>query len=113
MIKLSAIISAFVFLISCAVANEPKGQQELYDFAQANCLFWYFDSKGYDTEDIRAISGGMVEVSDVPIEKFEEISLFIKSYSPEVASKNNVDERLVRCFQLRDSEALRALIVGR
>ena len=112
MIRSILFFGGFVFLSSCATATESKSKQQLYDFAQANCLFWYFDAKGYDTKDIRAISGGIVEKSAASAEDFQKISLFVKDYSPEISSKNDIDEKLNRCFQLRSSEALRALIDG-
>ncbi|MFV8783009.1 hypothetical protein ACNKU7_11345 [Microbulbifer sp. SA54] len=110
MSRFRLLLLAFFLLSSCATATDK--QKELYEFAQANCLFWYFDEKGYDTKDIRAITGGMVEKSDLPAEKFQAVSIFIKDYSPALASKNNIDPHLLRCFSLSNSAELRALIAN-
>lgn len=102
---------ALPFLCSCTSSNRVPGSS-LYEYSYANCLYWYFDGKGYDTDDIRRISGGMVEVSDESIEKFQQISLFIKSYKPDVKTKNNIDADLYRCFHLKESAELRNIING-
>ncbi|HEY7772828.1 MAG TPA: hypothetical protein VIC26_06590 [Marinagarivorans sp.] len=72
----------------------------------AKSYVWYFESKGYDTEDIRAISGGIVETSDISLDRFQDVALAVKSYSPDIKTKNNVDVNLLKCFHLKDDEKL-------
>ncbi len=99
-------------LISCAIADENKDHHEqlLYKYAYSNCLFWYFNHKGYDVEDIRSISGGIVETSDISIERFQEIALFIKNYKPQIETKAGIDINLNKCFHLEKSEGLARLV---
>jgi hypothetical protein len=99
-------------LLSSCTSTQKIDSDNLYKFAQANCLYWYFEKKGYDTTDIRSISGGFVEKSDSSLDKFEDISMFVKSYVPSLDSKNNIDADLNRCFQLRESTELRVIIEG-
>jgi hypothetical protein len=100
------------FLISSCTSTKKIDNDNLYRFAEANCLYWYFEKKGYDTNDIRSISGGFVEKSDFSLEKFQDISMFVKSYVPNLDSKNNIDVDLNRCFQLRESSKLKVIIEG-
>lgn len=109
MTKYFLIVVMSAFLCSCA-SKKDVFESGLYEYSQANCLYWYFENKGYDTSDIRSISGGMVEISGESIEKFQEISLFIKNYRPDIKTKNNIDVDLYRCFHLRDSEELKNII---
>ena len=92
----------------------PEGQHDrtskLYKYAYSNCIFWYLKGKKYDTEDIRSISAGIVENSNISLNEFAEISLFIKDYSPEIPTKNNIDGSLNRCFYLEDSKELKEII---
>lgn len=99
----------FSLLCSCASQKNIK-KEELYNYAESNCLYWYFDKMGYETSDIRSISGGIVEMSDEPIEKFQSIALFIKDYSPALSSKGGIDVDLYRCFHLRRSQELKGII---
>ena len=101
---------SLLLLSSCTAAQDRSKTELLYEYAHANCLFWYFDSKGYDSSDIRGISGGIVETSDVPLEKFQQIALFVRDFSPNVHSKNNIDPKLLRCFQLDKSPGLSDII---
>jgi len=103
-----SIILVSLFLSGCAAykTGKDKAQSDLTKFAYANCLMWYFESKGYDTEDIRAISGGIVENSDISLERFQNIALAVKSYSPDIETKNNIDLNLLKCFHLKDYEKL-------
>lgn len=103
-------------LSGCA-APEPKVsdearaiEQNLKQFAYANCLFWHFSSKGYSTDDIRAIAGGYVEVGTAPPEAYEEIALFIKDYQPETGTKQDIDPSLSRCFVLEASGRLDEIV---
>ena len=103
----------FMVVVSgCAsIAVERNNSSEpLAKFAYANCLMWYFESKKYNTEDIRAISGGIVETSKISIDKFQEIALFIKDYNPNLGTKHNIDKNLLRCFNLEKSKELNAII---
>lgn len=103
----------FIVAISgCATSGMERKtlNESLTKFAYANCLMWYFESKKYNTDDIRAISGGIVETSDASIDKFQEIALFIKDYDPKLETKQDIDKQLLRCFSLESSEELQALI---
>lgn len=100
------------FLISSCTSTKEIDSDNLYRFAEANCLYWYFEKKGYDTTDIRSISGGFVEKSDSYLDKFQEITMFVKSYTPGLDSKNNIDVDLNRCFQLSESNELKMIIEG-
>ncbi|MFA0790417.1 hypothetical protein ACCI51_07645 [Microbulbifer echini] len=112
--KAGLLFLIFFALVSCAPpptsSTSEDTQEMLYQYAQANCLFWYFKEKGYDTDEIRSIAGGIVEHSDVSADKFQEISLFIKNYSPNLKSKNNINVSLSKCFNLKKSEGLRNII---
>jgi len=108
---LSVVITT-TYLSGCATLNpeSDKTHDELTKFAYANCLLWYFDSKGYETEDIRSISGGIVETSDISLERFQEVALAVKSYSPDIETKNDIDKNLLKCFYLKDNEQLNELL---
>ena len=60
----------------------------------------YFESKGYDTSDIRSISGGIVETSNISIERFQEMALLVKKYTPQLETKQNINKELLKCFHL-------------
>ena len=94
-----------VFCTGCAssplIAKEKSN--ELQKFAYANCLMWYLESKGHDTKDIRAISGGIVETSNISIDRFQQVALIVKEYHPNLKTKNNIDINLLRCFHLEES----------
>ena len=107
-----------VFLIplifSCSSQSQanqnhvPKSTNELLDFAQANCFFWYFKKKGYDLEDIRSISGGIVETGSYSADRYQQVSLMVKSYSPSIETKQNIDIDLLKCFHLsKDSDFIK------
>jgi len=102
----------FVIVSGCASSSIKKNNsnESLTKFAYANCLMWYFESKNYGIDDIRAISGGIVETSNVSFDKFQEIALFIKDYDPSLETKQNIDKKLLRCFHLEQSEKLKAII---
>lgn len=107
--KMAPIILLLLCMSGCT-AFEPKNnkvQVDLAKFAYANCLMWYFEFKGYDTKDIRAISGGIVETSDISIETFQNIALSVKSYNPDIKTKNNIDINLLKCFHLEENEELK------
>jgi hypothetical protein len=91
------------------IGNDSK-KANLKEFAYANCFFWYFNKKGYDTKDIRSISGGIVELGSGSADKYQEISLFVKDYKPDIRTKNDIDIDLLKCFSLNDSAELNQLI---
>lgn len=106
--KIFYVLALSLLISGCATTTKPK---EMYDsnlqkFAYANCMMWYFDSKGIDTEDIRAISGGIVETSDISIDVFQEIALAVKDYQPNIQTKQVIDVNLAKCFHLDKSEDL-------
>lgn len=109
---IAILLLSFLFA-GCSIvgkSSSSEDQRNMYKYAQVNCLFWYFSEKGYDTKDIRSISGGIVETSNISIDQFQEIALFMKSYAPEIKSKNNIDPKLARCFQLERSSELNSII---
>jgi hypothetical protein len=102
--------------ISCSYAvnsensEEINSNGELLEFAKANCFFWYFKKKGYDLKDIRAISGGIVETGSLSPEKYQQVSMLVKEYSPNIQTKQNIDLDLYKCFELsKDIEFLNNL----
>ena len=99
-------------LIGCTApqVKESTAGTELETFAQVNCLYWYFKKKGYDTKDIQAIAGGLVEMSERSSDSFQKVALFVKDYQPDIKSKANVDVDLYKCFKLDGSEELKSLI---
>ena len=101
-----------VIVSGCASSGieRSNSNESLTKFAYANCLMWYFESKKYNTDDIQAISGGIVETSNVSIDKFQEIALFIKNYDPSLETKQDIDKKLLRCFNLERSEKLKAIL---
>ncbi|WP_276785229.1 hypothetical protein [Thalassolituus oleivorans] len=111
MAKYFAVVIMSALLCSCA-SKKDAFESSLYEYSQANCLYWYFESKGYDTKDIRSISGGIVEMSGESIDKFQKISIFVKGYRPNMKTKNNIDVDLYKCFHLKDSEELNSIIEG-
>lgn len=111
MSKYIYLFPVFMLLASCASTNnEETSHKELYQYAQASCMYWYFKNNGYKTDDIRAITGGIVEKSDSSIEKYQNISVFIRDYSPSLDSKNKIDPDLNKCFHLEESSELRKII---
>ncbi|WP_324170601.1 hypothetical protein [Sulfurimonas sp.] len=107
-IKLLILLLSILSITGCVnkepLANKQK-KDELLQFAQANCMLWYFKKKGYDTQDIRAISGGIVELGSYSAEKYQNVAFLVKKYSPNLHSKNNIDVALWKCYKL-DSDKL-------
>ncbi len=77
-----------------------NGENELLKFAKANCFFWYFKKKNYDLKDIRAITGGIVEMGTYSAEKYQSTALLVKEYNPQIRTKQNIDVDLYKCFIL-------------
>ncbi len=111
--RLLLILCSAALLSSCVHAAEqrqPALRAELLDFAKANCLFWYFSKKGYDLEDIRGISGGIVELGSNSAEEYERVSLLVKQYRPPMQTKQDIDIDLLKCFTMEhDAAFLRSL----
>ena len=105
-----------IILLSCQSVNTvpttstTSAETNLKQFAHANCFFWYFKKMGYDTKDIRSISGGIVELGSSSADKYQQISLFVKDYKPDIKTKNDIDIDLLKCFKLDESVELNQLI---
>lgn len=80
--------------------SDQMTNDELIEFAKANCFFWYFKKKGYDIDDIGSITGGIVEKGSYSADKFQQVAFLVKEYSPSVQSKHSVDIDLLKCFNL-------------
>ncbi len=103
MLKIKAIFISLVVLVSCSsVATTKKESDALLEFASANCLFWYFKANEISTKDIQTISGGIVEKSRYSADKFQQVALLVKGYTPKIKTKHEVDLHLARCFMLRE-----------
>lgn len=99
--------------LSCAsnpANNESLKNKDLMKFAYANCLFQYFKSEGIDTTDIRNISGGIVEKSSISIDLFQDVSMIINNYNPDIKTKNKINVKLNKCFHLEESVELQNII---
>lgn len=108
------IIFSLLFLFfACSTNSYKVGQNsddELLRFAEANCFFWYFKKKGYDLQDIRAITGGIVEMGSYSAEKYQKVAFLVKNYKPEVKTKQKIDIELQKCFCLsNDIEFIKAI----
>lgn len=104
------------FLFGCAGQNtkiELNPQQpidELLQFAKANCFFWYFKKKSYELDDIRSISGGIVEMGSYSADTYQRVSLLVKDYSPAIQTKQEIDIDLLKCFKLEnDTDFIQSL----
>jgi len=103
----AALLSSCVHAAEKAPSPPPP---DLLQFAKANCFFWYFNKKGYDLEDIRAVSGGIVERGSASPEQYGQVSLLVKNYRPPLKTKQNIDIDLLKCFTMEhDAEFLRSL----
>jgi len=98
-------------LVGCSTSTNTKQlENNLYKFAYANCLFQYFNSKGYDTAAIRGISGGFVETGNASPEKYQSIAEAIATINFELDSKAEIDPSLNKCFHLEKDKNLMGLI---
>jgi hypothetical protein len=77
-----------------------QSTDELLQFAKANCFFGYFKKKGYELDDIRSISGGIVETGSYSADIYQRVSLLVKDYSPVIQTKQDIDVDLLKCFKL-------------
>jgi len=93
-----------------AQSKEMNEKKNLMDFAYANCMFWYFKSKKYDVRDIRAISGGYVEMGRSSADRYQEIAQYIKNYKTTRKTKQNIDPELLKCFYLDENEGLKKIL---
>ena len=103
-----------LLLNSCAQAEQKtivvQQDNELLQFAQANCFFWYFQKKGYALQDIQAITGGLVERGSASPEQYEQVADLVKNYRPQLITKQQIDIDLLKCFKLEhDRDFLRSL----
>jgi hypothetical protein len=105
-----------LFLFGCSSRNRigqedaQQASEQLLDFAKANCFFWYFKKQGYDLEDIRSISGGLVEMGSYSADRYQQVSLMVRDYSPALETKQNIDVDLLKCFTLdSDPDFIRSL----
>lgn len=90
--------------------SELNSDSELLEFAQASCFYWYFKNKNYDLQDIRAITGGIVEMGSYSADIYQVVALKVKNYSPNLLTKQNIDIDLLKCFELdRDPDFLCSL----
>jgi len=111
--RIFVIICTSLFLVACSsipVTHQNHRAKNLYKYAHSSCLFLYMNSEGYNTNDIRSISAGIVETSNISINVFSEISIFIKNYKPNLDTKNNINIDLNKCFYLEDSKELQDII---
>lgn len=102
-----------LLLAGCAEpAPSPPSpiEENLRDFALANCLFWYFDERGWDVEDILGIAGGYVELGSSSAETYAQIAELVHGWHPDIRTKHELDVELVKCFHLTRNEELEALI---
>ena len=113
LILLSSTLTASQSVHTQQAASDISSEENLRQFAYVNCLFWYFKKMGYDTKDILSISGGIVELGSGPMDKYQDISLFIKNYTPDIKSKQQIDIDLLKCFALDKSTELNELINSR
>lgn len=111
MFRLSLLLSIFMTIKGCSsnvVSIEERNQ--LIKFSYASCLSNYFKSEGINRDDIKAVSAGMVEKSEISIEKFRDLAVAIRDFNPNHQSKNNINIQLLKCFYLDDSQTINEII---
>ena len=91
-----------VFLASCSSNPVIHDDDDLLKFANSNCFFWYFKSKDLNTDEIKKITAGIVENSQLSADKFQQVAFLVKDYAPTIKTKSNVDVQLAKCFVLTD-----------
>ncbi|MBL1277129.1 MAG: hypothetical protein COB30_013685 [Ectothiorhodospiraceae bacterium] len=102
--RLSLLFITLSLVTTCTTANNSVKNSnlkpdELLEFAEANCMFWYFKKMDYDLKDIRAISGGIVKMGSYSANTYQNVALLVKGYTPTLLSKQNVDVNLWKCFK--------------
>jgi hypothetical protein len=100
-------------LAGCATAPAPgqgEAEDNLRDFAMANCLLQYFEKKNWDVTDIRGVTGGYVEMGHSPVETYSQIAETVQAWAPDIRTKHNLDTDLVKCFHLVENTSLEAVI---
>jgi len=104
--QLRSALPILLFVVTgCAgTTNIGHGSDELLDFAESNCFFWYFKSKNYDLSDIKKVTSGIVEMGSYSAEKFQKTAFLVKDYTPIILSKNNIDVQLAKCFVLKEDK---------
>lgn len=100
----SIIIFSIILSLSSCSSKQKKDEDALVIFAKSNCFFWYFKSQNIDTTEIRKITAGVVEMSTYSAEKFQEVALLVKNYSPNTFTKQNIDIELSKCFSLNSDK---------
>jgi len=104
------LLSLGVFGCTKGGIQSNNSYSELRQFARVNCFYWYFKSQSYDVNDLRNISGGIVEKSAFPLEVFTEVSMLVREYNPQVEFKHATSPLLARCFYIdNDPEFLAKL----
>ncbi len=112
-------MKAYIFTIICLLITSCSSQlskisqtttDNLFKFAQANCLFWYFSQEGYDTTDIRKIAGGFTEQGSSDPEKYQKIAIYLNEHAGLINSKQNIDPKLNLCLNLEKDTELVNLI---
>jgi len=103
--RLSILLIALSLMTACTVAtnsikNSNLKSDELLEFAEVNCMFWYFKKMDYDLKEIRAISGGIVEMGSYSADTYQNVAFLVKGYTPSLLSKQNIDVNLWKCFKL-------------
>lgn len=93
-------------------AENSETEENLWNFAYANCLYQYFAKQGWEISDIRAISGGYVEMGDSGPDTYGEINRIVETWQPDIATKQDIDVDLMKCFQLESNDQLVQLIRG-
>ena len=112
MLRLCNVVLLIALVTGCQNKSGILNEEaiSLNKFAQVNCLFQYFELNNYETKDIRAIAGGIVETSDISIDKFQEIALFISNFDHNTETKQNIDKNLLKCFSLERNLELQKII---
>lgn len=106
-LKIALIIMTMLFSVGCTINNQvTESSTNLMKFAYANCLLQYFSSKGYDTESIRNIAGGIVEVGEASPDTYSSIAQSIGNMNLDLTTKSNIDPELNKCFHLEENTTL-------
>jgi hypothetical protein len=117
----SFIITASFALLLVSCLSVPKNDREidkavvsaeknLRQFGYVNCLYWYFDKKGYDTKDLRSIAGAIVELGYSSADKYRRLASFMREYRPHMTTKSEIDVDLFKCFKFDESAEFNRLI---